>query len=121
MADITKILFITNSDKEGNSLTMYIDEVDLRVEIRASGPIVDESCDIFVEYRGNEKYAEPATLIGKDKDFDILFQAFIANIGVHDTPYDYEDSRDAGKTWVLWERVAQALGYENKPKEFVVY
>lgn len=109
------------SDEKGNFIEMSI--ADGAITIQASGPDVHESADVFFRFR-NQWVIEnepPATLDGRGKEFEVIVVAFLSGIEVSDTPYDYEDSRDAGKTWVLWERVAQALGYENKVKPYVVY
>lgn len=109
--------FFTRSDDDGNKITMAI--VNGVIQIQADGPIVHESADIFIRYRA--PHFAPAVLEGEEKNFDIIALAFFANLDVNDSPYDYEDSRDAGKSWVLWERVAQALGFENLEKPFVKY
>jgi len=111
---------LSRKDESGNNIIMHI--INGEARIHAWGPEVHESADEFVEHRND--WSEPEKLTSLDhkrKEFDIIAAAFFTHIQVTDTPYDYEDSRDAGKTWMLWERVAQALGYENVIKEYIVY
>lgn len=108
---------LLRTDERGNSLVMTISEG--LVTLAAGGPDVHASVDTWLIYRN--EYSPPASMEGRENSFEVLFAAFASGIEVSDTPYDYEDSRDAGKTWALWERVAQALGFENKEKPYVVY
>jgi len=108
-------------DRNENVIEMSV--IDGWLSITASGPDVHESVDVFVMWRSawTEENEPPASTDGYEKIFAIIAEAFMTHMEVHDTPWDYEDSRDAGKTWVLWERVAQALGFANLPKPFEVY